>query len=261
MTKPLCLLIHGYQGTSFEMEPLAGPLLELGLPVRLVTLPGHDSSIEDFRQKFYPDWLAHVEDEYRRGLSEYGAVIPMGFSLGGLLALALAERHSPRAVAAIAAPASRPRFRMNSRYYWLQAALPLLRFFARELRQPPPKPESRAIAPWRGYEAALNPPQIHSLLKGIDEVRANLADVKAPLLLVHDLGDKGVAAENALRIARAVSSDRVELEFTRIREETVTSRHTITTHRETRDLVAARVSSFVADICSIHAAPGGSGAA
>jgi carboxylesterase len=250
-TQPLCLLIHGYQGTSFEMEPLAGPLMELGVPVRLVTLPGHDSRLKDFRRSFYPDWLARVEEEYRRGLDEYGAVIPMGFSLGGVLALALAERHSPLAVVGIAAPASRPRFRMSSRYFWLQAALPLLRVFIKELRQPPPKPESRAIAPWRGYEATLNPPQIHSLFKGIDQVRRNLPAVKAPLLLIHDLGDKGVAAENALRIARSVSSGRVELEFTRIHGETVTSRHTITTHRETRDLVAARVGRFVADICSI----------
>lgn len=249
MTRPLCLLIHGYQGSSFEMEPLAGPLLELGLPVRLVTLPGHDSNMEDFRRNFYPDWLAHVEEEYRRGLDEHGSVIPIGFSLGGLLSLALAERHSPRAVVAIAAPAARPRFRMSSRYYWLQALLPLLRFFIKEMRQSPPNPESRAIAPWRGYEAVLSPPQIHSLFQGIEQVRANLAAVKAPLLLVHDLGDKGVAAENALRIARGVSSERVELEFTRIREESVTSRHTITTHRETRERVSARVGRFVKDIC------------
>ncbi len=41
--KTTCLLIHGFAGSTFEMEPLAPGLEALGCTVDIPTLPGHAS--------------------------------------------------------------------------------------------------------------------------------------------------------------------------------------------------------------------------
>ena len=82
-----CLLLHGFGGSPFEMEPLVPGLTSLGCTVDLPTLPGHDSSVGEFRRTFFPDWLAYAEDRYLSLCRSHKLVIPNGFSMGGSLAL------------------------------------------------------------------------------------------------------------------------------------------------------------------------------
>lgn len=248
--KAIVLLIHGYQGTTFEMEPFVRPLESLGLTTRLITLPGHDSSLEEFRKTGYPHWLACVQHEYDRAALEYEKVLLVGYSLGGSLALDVASRRAPTAVITMASPVFNRKGLPRRGRDLMLFLLPVLRFFIKETRTRPGRPESRAIAPWRGYEGVAYPPQVYSLFKGVDNMRARLAHVTAPLLIIHDARDRLVSAENALRMAAGVSSELVELGITRAREN-VTSHHTITTHRETGRKVVELVCDFAARICGL----------
>lgn len=233
-------------GSPFEMEPLAAPLADLGLAVRLVTLPGHAGRVEEFRRSGFADWAAWAEAEYDRLAGEHGSVIVLGFSLGGALALHLAEVRRPLAVITLAAPVFPPAAWPAQLRDWLAVFLP----GKKALR--PQHPAAQAVAPWQGYRNVAHPPHFYGLYKGFGAVRARLGEIEAPILIIHDRGDRIVNARNAEAIAGLVSSGRVELEITRI-DEDLTVRHVLTTHRETRDWIIERVRAFAAEACGLPA--------
>ena len=239
-----CLLLHGFAGSPFEMEPLVPGLTDLGCTVDLPTLPGHDSTIEEFRRTFFTDWLAHAEERYLLLRRQYSNVIPIGFSMGGSLALLLAARHNPAGVVSLAGPVClNPSFSLSPKTAWL-LFLPLLKHIRPVIPRHLPKPESRAIAPYRGYAGASYLPQLHSLAKGLAELRGELPNVRCPALVMHDARDGSSWPGSALAIARGAASRDLTLIYTRMREQ-ITSHHMLTTHQETRETVAAEVRRFV----------------
>ncbi|MDR2489518.1 MAG: alpha/beta fold hydrolase [Desulfovibrio sp.] len=244
-----CLLLHGFGGSPFEMEPLLPLLTELGCTVELPTLPGHDSSIEEFRRTFFKDWLGYAEKRFHLLSRHHKNVIPIGFSMGGSIALILAAKYDPIGVVSLAAPLRlNPSFSCNLRTAWL-FFLPLLQYLRPVIPRHPSKPESRAIAPYRGYEGASYLPQLYSLAKGLAELREMLPDIQCPALLMHDTGDRAACPGAALAIARKTKSQELTLVYTRIGEQ-ITSHHMLTTHRETRDRVATEVHAFVTRVLS-----------
>lgn len=244
-----CLLLHGFGGTPFEMEPLAAPLKALGCTVDLPTLPGHDGDIGHFHKTFYPDWLAHAEERFLSLGASHDSVFLVGFSMGGSIALTLAARYARhpalKGVAALA-PAWRI-YRLSAirpKTAWLLLA-PLLRHCKKTIALPPPHPESRAIAPFAGYDKTLYLPHVHSLAQGVAGMRRLLHELVCPLLLLCDARDSVCPPDGALRIARASSSVDMLFRLYRMRE-TVTSHHMLTTHRETGAAVANEVTAFIA---------------
>ncbi len=99
-----CLLIHGFGGSLFEMEPLIAPLKEAGLVVRGIQLPGHGGDSLPFEKSFFNDWLNAAECAYLDLAAQVERVFVIGFSMGGTLALALAARHQPAGLICISAP-------------------------------------------------------------------------------------------------------------------------------------------------------------
>ena len=240
-----CLLLHGFGGSPFEMEPLVPVLEGLGCAVDLPTLPGHDSTPEEFRRTFFKDWLGHAEERYLALSGRHKKVIPIGFSMGGSLALILAARHASAGVISLAAPVRLHPFSSHSlKSAWL-LFLPLIKHVRPVLPRRRSRPESRVIAPYRGYEGASYLPQLHSLGKGLAELRALLPELRCPALIMHDARDGSSWAGSALTIARQAASEDLTLIYTQIKER-ITSHHMLPTHQETRALVAAEVSKFVA---------------
>lgn len=244
-----CLLIHGFCGSPFEMEPLIPPLREMGCRVRSITLPGHRATPEAFMRTFFEDWAAASEEEYRRLAAEVEHCVVIGLSMGGTLGLRLAARYPLAGLVCLAAPVFIYRYAPWYMSDWRMPFLPLIAPFLPKLSKSPPRAASREIAPWEGYEGALYPPQVLSLIRGTHALRKELGRVRVPLLLMQDAGDKLVSPDNLWTIAREVASENVRMRVTRIRENT-TSRHLITTHRETRALAVAETAAFVREIVS-----------
>ncbi len=96
------LLIHGLLASPAELRGFAEFLLIQGYTVLGIRIKGHGTSPYDLRKQTYEDWYKSV----RRGLkliSVYcDAVIVIGFSTGGGLALKLASENDDKVIAVVA---------------------------------------------------------------------------------------------------------------------------------------------------------------
>ena len=241
--KTACLLVHGFAGSPFDLEHFVSPLESLGCHTALPTLPGHNTSIPDFRKSFFPDWLGCAETELRQLLRDYQKVFLVGFSMGAGICLTLAAKYPVAGTVAMSTPLQAYRLFPPKRSSWMVLA-PILKRIRPEVPLPPPRPESRAIAPFKGYEGPLCLPQIHSMELGFRAMRKLLPNVTCPLLMMHDLHDKVCLPENAVKIAKRCRSKDLALKFTTMQER-ITNHHMITTHQETRDFVLRQSTKFV----------------
>ncbi|NCC24065.1 MAG: alpha/beta fold hydrolase [Deltaproteobacteria bacterium] len=241
---PSCLLVHGYGGLPFEMEPLAEALEGAGVRCSVPLLPGHGLGPEEFRSTGFSDWCRAVEEAWTELASAGGPVFVAGLSMGGSIGLWLAQRHVLAGLVTVSAPVFIHRYFPWHLPDWRIPFLGVAKHFVPTVPAPLAVPESRAIAPWRGYEGfhALGP--LHSLIQGLRRVRAGLSLVQAPLLCIHAPEDRTCLVDNAWEIVRDVNSPERRMELLSVRER-VTSAHVLTTHRETRDRVATRVRDFI----------------
>lgn len=239
-----CLLLHGFGGGPFEMTPLARALAGAGNPVLTPTLPGHDESIEAFARTRWSDWLQAARTHYERLAAEYGRVVLVGQSMGGSLALRLAQTYEPVGVVLLSTPVFLYSFHPWAMRSPLMPFLGLLRKLRPLWKTGPGNPRSREIAPWRGYEGAVPLESLHSFNVGLRQVRRDLPKVRAPLLVVHAKGDRNVSVANAWEIVRRSRSVLGRMELMQLRER-VTSHHLLSTHVEAREIV----SRFCLEFC------------
>ena len=85
------LLSHGFTGTPHVVRPWAESLAAAGLTVRAPLLPGHGTRWQDLRGTTFADWYGEVERTFDELRTRCTTVFAMGLSMGGTLALRLAE--------------------------------------------------------------------------------------------------------------------------------------------------------------------------
>src|SRR6201995_2476938 len=87
------LLCHGFTGRPQSPRPWAGFLAEAGLSLSLPLLPGHGTSWQEMNRTTSDDWYATAEEALGALRARCDEVFVMGLSMGGCLALRLAETH------------------------------------------------------------------------------------------------------------------------------------------------------------------------
>ncbi|MBV9092982.1 MAG: alpha/beta fold hydrolase, partial [Streptosporangiaceae bacterium] len=85
------LLCHGFTGSPQTLRPWAEYLAEAGLTVSLPRLPGHGTSWQDLARTTWREWYAEAEAAFGTLTARCEQVFVFGLSLGGCLALRLAE--------------------------------------------------------------------------------------------------------------------------------------------------------------------------
>ncbi len=83
------LLIHGFTGAHFEMQPLADFLIREGFTVENITLPGHETSEEDLMTKKWTDFTNFAQKELDKLKEKCEKVFVCGLSMGGAITLYL----------------------------------------------------------------------------------------------------------------------------------------------------------------------------
>ena len=89
------LLCHGFTGSPQSLRPWAEFLAEAGLTVSLPLLPGHGTSWQEMNRTTSGDWFAVAEEALAGLRAQCDELFVMGLSMGGCLALRLAETHGP----------------------------------------------------------------------------------------------------------------------------------------------------------------------
>jgi carboxylesterase len=102
------LVLHGFTGNPQSMRGLALALADAGLTVEMPLLPGHGTDIADMLDTTWADWSGAAEEAYADLAARSDGVVVVGLSMGGMLALWLAEHHPEIAGLAVVNPLVAP---------------------------------------------------------------------------------------------------------------------------------------------------------
>ncbi|MFZ0128764.1 MAG: alpha/beta fold hydrolase [Candidatus Dormiibacterota bacterium] len=200
------LLIHGFASTPPELRRLGETLAANGFRCYAPALPGHGTTPEDLERTRWQDWAAYVAAAFDELAAECGDVVVAGQSMGGALALHLAAHDlRVRAVATLAAP------------IWLSgplpALLPLIKRVVRWHRTGDDVDLWHPDAVEELYSYGIRPTRsIDELRRLCAAVRKELAEIRAPVLVVHGERDRSIDPRCAREIARRlVGSEEVRL--------------------------------------------------
>lgn len=192
------LLCHGFTGTPQSLRPWGEYLAERGLTVSLPLLPGHGTRWQDLQVTGWQDWYAAVDREFAELSARHARVFVCGLSMGGALALRLAQRHGA-AVAGVVLV--NPSVKADS----LQLkAVPVIRHFVPSvagIASDIARPGSTEV----GYDRTpLH--AVHALSRFWRVVRAGLPQVTQPLLVLHSRVDHVVHPSNSAAVLAEVGS-------------------------------------------------------
>jgi carboxylesterase len=192
------LLCHGFTGSPASMRPWGEHLASLGYAVEVPRLPGHGTTWHDMADTRWDDWAGAVERSHADLVRRTDVVVVGGLSMGGTLALWLAERNPDIAGLMLvnAAVASTNRQLL---------ALPVLKHLIRsmpgignDIKKPGADEQGYDRTPLRA---------LASMTAAWKQVRGDLAQVTCPILLFRSAEDHVVDPSSA-RIIRAEVSSR-----------------------------------------------------
>jgi carboxylesterase len=192
------LLIHGFTGAPGSLRSWAEHLVAEGCTVRLPLLPGHGTRWQDMNRTTFDDWLAAVTAVLQELVEQCRAVVVAGLSMGGTLALRLAELY-PDAIAGIVLVNPSVLTLRKARYL-----MPLIRHWL-----PMFPPIAGDIAKPGVIEPSYNRLPVQaadSLTAGWRVVRRDLPRVTAPVLLLHSRVDHTVEPVNSRIVLDEISS-------------------------------------------------------
>jgi carboxylesterase len=194
------LLCHGFTGTPQSLRPWAEHLAAEDLTVRLPRLPGHGTTLAEANLTTWHDWYAELDRNLAELLGRCEQVFVMGLSMGGTLAIRLAEEHGDKIGGLVLVNPSLLTKRPD------RFLLPVLRF---------------AVPSWAGIASDIKMAgsvelaydripmkAAHSLSKLWATTRADLAKVTQPILIFRSANDHVVEPDStALLKARVSSTD------------------------------------------------------
>ncbi|GAA2799743.1 alpha/beta hydrolase [Saccharopolyspora taberi] len=190
------LLCHGFTSSPQSMRGWGEHLAAEGFTVRCPRLPGHGTRWQELNKTRWPDWYGAVERELASLRGRCRSVFVFGQSMGGTLALRLAQLHGDIAGLVLVNPSVttvRPP----------AALLPLAGHLVPSVAGIPgdiAKPGVRELA----YDRL--PLHATASLRGLwRTVRAELGKVRQPLLLFRSAVDHIVEPVNATIVLDGVS--------------------------------------------------------
>lgn len=180
------LVLHGFTGNPQSMRPLAEVLGTAGYTVDLPLLPGHGTSVEDMIPTRFADWSSAAEAAYRSLADRCEKVAACGLSMGGTLALWLAERHPDLSGVAVVNPLVDPPAEdfTDGIEALLEAGTEVVDGIGSDIAK---EGVTEASYPQTPLAAAL------SLFEGVADVAAHLSEVGCPVLLLSSREDHVVA--------------------------------------------------------------------
>jgi len=168
------------------MRPLAEAVAQAGFTVELPLLPGHGTAVEDMVPTRWEDWSAAAESAYVELAARCEQVAVSGLSMGGTLTCWLAERYPEIAGIAVINPLVEPPDPESIAGVrgLVDAGTEVLDGIGSDIAKEGVVEDAYPDTP---LAAAL------SLFAGVETVKAGLADIRSPVLLLSSREDHVVA--------------------------------------------------------------------
>lgn len=196
------LVIHGFSGTPLSLEPLINSLEKKGFNIEAPLLKGHGTKWEDSINVKYADWTDDVESSFMKLKKRVKNIFVAGLSMGGTLALQLAQSHEDiKGIILI----NHAIFINDLRLFFN----PLFKFFipsAKGIAGDIKKPKTKEIA----YDYVSSKAS-DELVKLIKEVKANMSCVDQPLLIFKSKTDHVIKIKSVFYTIKKVSSGKIEI--------------------------------------------------
>ncbi len=192
------LICHGFTGSPASVRPWAEYLAEASFTVDVPLLPGHGTSWMDLNRTNWEQWYATVDSALTGLRARCSTVVVCGLSMGGTLALALAQRR-PHDVDALilvnpAVVLTDPRLRLLP---VLSRVLPSLPAIGNDINKPGMNEHAYDRTPLRA---------LHSFARALHVVRAGLGGITQPTLLFRSPRDHVVPPVSSTVLMESVSS-------------------------------------------------------
>jgi carboxylesterase len=196
------LVLHGFTGSPASVRPWGQQLSGEGWAIRVPRLPGHGTTWQEMNRTTWQDWYAEAERNLRELRERCSHVFVMGLSMGGSLALRLAEEHGAEIAGLVlvnpAVHSERPdRFLLPV----LQLIVPGFPGISNDIAKPGQDEVAYDKIPLKAA---------HSLSALWRLIKTDIAKVDQPLLLFRSAEDHVVEPSNAVFILSHVTSADVE---------------------------------------------------
>jgi len=196
------LISHGFTGTPQSVRPWAEHLAAAGLTVRAPLLPGHGTRWQDMNSTGFADWYGELERAFDDLRARCESVFVMGLSMGGTLALRLAELRPDEVAGLVVVNASLATDRKDARLAPLVSrVVPSFPGIASDIK----KPGVRELAYDRvPLQAAV------SLQRTWPVVVGDLARIVCPVLVYRSRVDHVVPPVSGAMLLRGLTGGTVE---------------------------------------------------
>lgn len=241
------LMIHGYPTTPAMYSYAAERMKGEGYDVYAPLIPTFGADWHDFEKTVFSSWYGWMLEYYDHLAASYSSIYVIGTSMGGAMALKIAEeRNNARAMAIIGAPVVyNSFFRDHVVTSWSSYAARIAGIFTSSIGAGivTEKPDSNdGNEDWKGYKG-LFPKQGASLVWNLKTIRKNLWKIRTPLLSIHDRGDRTVPFANQ-GIIRNETDTEAEFLETEMGDEFLHTHHALLMYRSVQEGLMDRIISF-----------------
>ena len=186
------LLTHGFEASPHEVRELAQFLADRNMTVYVVRLRGHGTDIKELDNIKWNDWYNDYENGFNELSKKTKKVVVAGHSLGGALALYLAEQKDTAGVVSLASPIGLNDKRAE--YAWL------IKYFK--------KYEARNITEEeKKYNYGSYSAQgVEQLVEFIKSYKKDLSKITEPILIIQLSNDTKIDSNSASYIYQTVKS-------------------------------------------------------
>ncbi len=200
------VLSHGFTGSPKSMTPWGQYLADAGFTVRVPRLPGHGTTWQEMNETGAQDWYGEIERNYSELSKRCEHVFVMGLSMGGALALRLAEEKGDGITGVVVVNAAVHSERIDRHLIpFLRHLVPGFPGISNDIKKQGQDEVAYTKIPLKA---------VYSLMQFWKLIRRDIAKVDQPILVFRSVDDHVVEPSNAEWIINNVSSkDKEQIEL------------------------------------------------
>lgn len=198
------LLCHGFTGSPQSLRPWAEYLAKAGLTISLPRLPGHGTTWQEMARTRWEDWFAEVDRAFDELQSRCEEIFLMGLSMGGCLALRLAETRGAavRGLVLVNPSVTADNKALLAVAPLLKLVVPSVKGIASDIK----KPDAREA----GYDRT--PTRAAATLPGLwRSTQQHLSELTQPVLAYHSTDDHVVGPASLRVLTGALRPGQLEI--------------------------------------------------